>query len=116
MKSTLKFRAALSLAALAVVQVAIPKTASAAVATDTWNGSTNATWTAVGSWTSGNDPPQTGDSLFFTGTTAGTNSVDNDSGLSINNLTFNSGSKSFTLSSSNGTNPSTLTITGGVID
>ncbi|HTR40411.1 MAG TPA: autotransporter-associated beta strand repeat-containing protein [Pseudomonadales bacterium] len=67
---------------------------------DTWTGATSANWNDS-NWTGGNNPPYSGDSLIFTGTTgAGGTTLNNNltsSSFNLTNITFSSGAAAFTV-------------------
>ncbi|HMD55016.1 MAG TPA: hypothetical protein VKJ65_10755, partial [Phycisphaerae bacterium] len=99
----LKLSAALSLAALAAVQMALVKPAAATVVTDTWSGAGTGNWADAGNWSSGNNPPTAAvsstnaDALLFNGSNV-TNNNTLAANTYFNGITFNNGSSSFNLS------------------
>ncbi len=72
-------------------------TLSAAAATNTWVGNTDANWNTAANW-SPSATPANGDSLVFGASgSAGTTLNNNLASLTVNQITFNSGASSFTI-------------------
>lgn len=66
---------------------------------DTWQGTTDNTFSTGTNWTGGNSPPQSGDSLVFTSTNTQGNLDLNDNltngSFNVGNITFNSGALAY---------------------
>jgi fibronectin-binding autotransporter adhesin len=104
-----KFSTALSIAILTAVQGTLLKEASASV--DTWSAASSSAdnWNSAGAW-SGDNPPHSTDTLLFTGTSGYNTSNNNQTGLSVSGIQFNTGATAYTLTGNS------LTITGNVTD
>ncbi len=84
----------------AVVLLGISSPHIFAAGTETWGGNTDANWNTAGNWTTsgGSTPPASGDSLVFGAAGSSGLSLNNNiSGLTVNNLTLNSGASAFTI-------------------
>lgn len=89
--------------ALLALTLVLPATSFAA-STNTWVGNTDANWGTSANWTfsSGAGPVASGDSLVFGAAGSSGLALNNNlSGLTINQLTFNSGASSFTFGGRN---------------
>ncbi|HSV14969.1 MAG TPA: autotransporter-associated beta strand repeat-containing protein, partial [Tepidisphaeraceae bacterium] len=102
--------------ALAAVPVAIALSAgSAHAATDTWTGTTDSSWLTPTNWTGGNAPPQAGDTIVFSGTTALSSDDNLGDGFSLAGIQFTTGAGAFVLSSHAGANDQALALTGPLL-
>jgi autotransporter-associated beta strand protein len=81
-----------------------------AQAQDTWMGNNSALF-STGGWTGANNPPISGDSLFFgaAGTAGTALTADQTAGISYAGIAFNAGASAFTIGGANG-----ITLTGGI--
>src|SRR3954469_11357720 len=86
----------LALSAAAAAAVSVSFLSSASAATDVWTGASgiDGNWNTLGNW--GTGVPASGDALIFDG--ANTTSVNNDTGFTINGITFNATAGAFTVS------------------
>jgi autotransporter-associated beta strand protein len=103
-------RAYVLIAAAAVAGLgALPSTARAAA--DIWTGAADGNWSNASNWTGGNAPPQSGDSLTFTGASTHETTLNDLSGLSVSGITFETGADAYTLGAGNA-----LTLAGAITD
>ena len=88
----------------------MPRLAHAATGADTWVGNTSALFSGA-NWTGGNNPPLSGDSLFFgaAGSSGTSLTADQTAGIIYTNITFNSGASAYTIGGANG-----ITLAGNV--
>jgi autotransporter-associated beta strand protein len=108
--------AATAAAVLAPAGVVLLTGPSARAATDTWTGLTDTEWGTGGNWTGGNAPPQTGDTVVFSGTTALNSDHNLGNGFSLGGLQFSTGAGAFVLTSHAGANDQSLALTGALVD